>query len=192
LGDYLLGLVDLILVLLSLGYVFSGARVLLVTWVGLALLFLVVGLVVVRRRSLRRELDDGRVGVLDTLSWIPPVTASAVGVAAAVDVLVIQQGGAASSAGDNVVGAAAIVVAWALLHLGCAHVHQASQLRHGGGLEFPSEPTPTSVTSPTSRSSSAPRSQPRTSPSPRVGCAGSCWRTAWPAVMRPCRTPAPM
>lgn len=142
-GDYLLGLVDLTLVLLAFGYVLSGDRALLVVWVGLALVFLIVGLVVVRGRSLRGVLDDGRVGALDTLSWVSPVTASVVGVAAAVDVLIVQQpGGGPAFAVDTLVGALAIIVAWALLHLGCAHVYQTSYLRNGGGLDFPNEPTP--------------------------------------------------
>lgn len=142
LGDYLLGLVDLVLVVLAVGYVVVGGRTVLVAWVGLALAFLIVGMVVVRRRSLRRELDVGRSGALDTLSWVSPVAASAVGVVAAVDVLIIQApAGGAASAGDTWVGALAIIVAWALLHVGCAHVYQTSYARHGG-VDFPNEPTP--------------------------------------------------
>ena len=146
LGDYVVTLVELLIVVGSVGYVLSRSWWLLIAWIGLSGGYLLVGAVVTYRRSMRGVSDAGRTGALDVLAWVFPLAASVVGVGAAVQVLVVQAGGMDVSASDRTFlaasGAVAIVIAWLLLHWGFAHVYDSALARDGSGLEFPADPEP--------------------------------------------------
>jgi uncharacterized membrane protein len=150
LAGYLTTAVEVLIVVLSVGHIVVGGSALLVVWEAVAVGYLVVGFIVTRHRSLHPDLPvRGRVGVLDTLSWVLPLTASITGVNAAV--VVLAQTARSAPTADRVLlataGAVGIVVSWHLLHVGFAQVHEAVYFRDGlrDGLVFPGTAEPTTV-----------------------------------------------
>jgi uncharacterized membrane protein len=145
-ADYVVTLVELLIVVSSVGYVAMSSLWLLLAWMGMAATYLFAGAIVTYLRSTRGVADVGRSGALDVLAWVFPLAASVVGVAAAVQVLVVQAGQGGGSAHDKLLltasGATAIIIAWMMLHWGFAHVYLSALARDEGGLEFPADPDP--------------------------------------------------
>lgn len=148
--DYITTGVEGLIVVLSVSHVLVGGLTLLALWETVALAYLVVGFIVTRHRSsLPGVPHRGRLGLLDTLSWVLPVTAGLTGVNAAVVVLAQTKPSAPTT--ERVLlataGAVGIVVSWHMLHVGFAQVHEAVYERGAGrgGLVFPGTSEPTQV-----------------------------------------------
>lgn len=149
-ADFLTTAVEGLIVALSISHVLLGGLPLLALWEAVAVTYLVAGFIVIRRRTLRSDSSErGRSGVLDTLSWVLPLTASVTGVNAAVVVLAQTEPSAPTT--ERVLlataGALGIVVSWHLLHVGFAQVHESAYQRGPGhdGLVFPGTAKPTSA-----------------------------------------------
>jgi len=149
LPEFLATAIELAIVALSIAYVVSNSLPVLLIWEIVAISYLLVGCFLVRRRAndSRRDPSPGRVGVLDTLSWILPVAASLTGANAAVAVLtqkstdVLRDHTAAAA----VVGSLGIIISWHLLHSGFAQIYESiDDVRQPStkGLEFPGEAEP--------------------------------------------------
>lgn len=136
--------------MLSVSHVLIGGLALLALWETVALAYLVVGSLFAKHRSLNpTSPHHGRWGVLDTLSWVLPVTAALSGVNAAV--VVLAQTDPTGPTSERVLaataGAVGIVISWHLLHVGFAQIHEAIYERSEtpGGLIFPGTTEPTQV-----------------------------------------------
>ena len=145
-AGYLVTLVELTVALLAVSLVAVGGTALLVVWESVAMIYLAVGAVAIRARSLREPEERRRVGALDTLSWLLPLIAGATGVYCAMVVV-----GQADTAGPlidralvGVCGSIGIFVSWALLHTGFAQAYQAAHTRRplDPPLSFPGTTTP--------------------------------------------------
>lgn len=103
--------------------------VLVSLWDLLAGLYVGIGAVLVRRETHRDPSPNFWFSMLFT------ATASVVGMATAGRAILIGPADAA----ENVLGVAAMILSWLLLHSGWARLYHA---RAAGGLEFPREPRP--------------------------------------------------
>jgi uncharacterized membrane protein len=110
----------------------------LLGWDVLALVYLVVGCVVVKRWPFGGESARGY-----GLSLLSTVAPSVVGMTAAATVILQEEDGALGAA-TNAAGVAAIVLAWMLLHVGFARLY-AALYTHSSGLEFPEGERPSRV-----------------------------------------------
>lgn len=146
LGGYVVTLIELLIVVSSVGYVATSSLWLLLAWIAIAASYLLAGAIITYLRSTRGVADVGRSGALDILAWVFPLAASVVGVGAAVQILVVQAGKTGESQHSQHIltasGATAIIIAWMLLHWGFAHVYLSALARDGSGLEFPADPDP--------------------------------------------------
>lgn len=143
-GGYVATGADALIAVLAIGYVVTSDIRILFAWAVLATLYLAVGGIVLRARSLRGTSVPGRVGALDTLSWIIPLVASVTGLSCAVNALVAAQAHDVASLPDialSVLGALGVVLAWLLLHTGFANVYEAANTRDRRGIRLPEEPT---------------------------------------------------
>lgn len=143
---YFITFVELVIVALSLSYAFSSSFVALILWIAVSCAYLIIGFVVMYRSSLDpRRAKQGRVGILDTLSWVLPVAASISGVNSAVIVL-LNRSAIPSLSDDSVViaalGSVGIIISWLMLQAGFANVYEAVNTRLPG-LAFPATKSPT-------------------------------------------------
>lgn len=132
-SEYLVTLIEAIIIVTSLAYVVTGNLATLIVWETIATLYLLVGFVVTRRRSLAGARDSGRSGVLDTLSWVLPLAASLVGISAAIHVLVVRamsEAEQSQSAVPAVAASVAIILSWHLLHTGFAQIYETSLAKY--------------------------------------------------------------
>jgi uncharacterized membrane protein len=105
--------------------------VLLAVWDGLALLYVVVGAMVVHRTG-----DAAAESYWSSIVFT--VTASLIGMTTAAQAILK---GPIDTA-ENVLGVTAMILSWLLLHAGWARLYQA---RAAGGLVFPDQPHPSRV-----------------------------------------------
>lgn len=116
---------------------------LLLGWDLLALCYLTVGALVVRRSRLRDPAPTAR-GRSRAMSWYQfafTLAASLIGVGAAVDLLVAD-GGDEIGAVVQVAAVIATGLAWMLLHSGYARFYAALYANTGEGFTFPDTPVP--------------------------------------------------
>jgi uncharacterized membrane protein len=122
------------LVVLGLAFVASSGRsggtVLVLAWDILACLYVIVGAVVVRRPGRRAAPNRYWLNLAFTAA------ASLIGMTAAARA--ILHGQALGNASD-VLGVAAMILSWLLLHAGFARLYHA---RFADGLDFPGQPDP--------------------------------------------------
>lgn len=140
---------EVAIVLLSVIYAIGSSFTILIAWEIAALTYLIVGYILVRTRSRRepKQTRPGRVGTLDTLSWVLPVAASVTGINAAVTVIVTRW---QSTIPDEqrfafaIVGALGIIISWHLLHTGFAQMYESKQMQDpdSPGIAFPNTPSP--------------------------------------------------
>jgi len=146
---YLVTLAELTIALIALSLVVFGGTALLVAWESVAVVYLGVGALVIRARSLGRPEERRRVGALDTLSWAIPLIAGATGIYCAI--VVVGQADATSLLSERVFvglcGAIGIFISWALLQVGFAQAYEAAYLRAQADppLAFPETDAPGSV-----------------------------------------------
>ncbi len=136
---------EFVVVLLAVAYIVTRAPQMLIAWEGAALIYIVVGFFVVRRRSLSGRGAGRRVGTLDTLSWLLPLVASIAGLSCALDASIVTSPGTETPGAQLLfagLGAGGIVLAWVLLHAGFAQVYETRVHRDGAGLAFPSDTEP--------------------------------------------------
>jgi uncharacterized membrane protein len=122
-----------VLVLVGLAFVVLATErtpglILIGVWDLLALLYVVVGVVVVRRAG-----DAAAEGYW--FSMLFTVTASLIGMTTAGQAILT---GPVNTA-ENVLGVTAMILSWLLFHAGWARLYHA---RAAGGLEFPGQPRP--------------------------------------------------
>jgi uncharacterized membrane protein len=132
--------VELVLVAVSLLYVFTSAPWALFSWIGLSMVYFGVGLVVVWGGELEPASSDRQVRFLTRWTWVLPILSSLAGANSAIIALVAR--GAAGT--DNILLAftacLGVVLSWTLLHVGFAHVYLALSASEGGkGIEFPGD-----------------------------------------------------
>lgn len=130
---YLVTLVELAIVVFALVFAVTGSLDLLVLWEVTSLAYLIIGFGLVRYRVVRGVKQRlGRLGVLDTLSWVLPFAASVAGVTSAVLILINQTSGFTADEDQVVVaffGAVGIVISWLMLQAGFAQVYEEAHLR---------------------------------------------------------------
>lgn len=145
LGAWLTTAAEAVVVALAVTYVVTRAPVMLIAWEVVALLYIVVGFLVVRRRSLSGRGSTRRVGILDTLSWVLPLVASIAGLSCALDASIVTSPGTETPGAQAffaALGAGGTVLAWVLLHAGFAQVYESRADRDGAALEFPGDTAP--------------------------------------------------
>lgn len=120
---------------LAVLYIVMPHVLLLVAWECTAVVYLVLALTLFRNRSIRK-VPDSLSGlprrVLEHLSWVFPIAASATGVAAAVTLLTRESGASSAGTGGWVVGvfgSIGVIVAWALLQTGFAEIYESRYAR---------------------------------------------------------------
>lgn len=145
LGGFATTAVEAVIIATSLLYILVDNLVTLLVWEVLAVVYFAVGFTMTRRRSLRPNPTAGRVGVLDTLSWVLPLAASVVGINSAITVL-IKRSDVDVPRDERVAfllaGAVGIILSWQLLHTGLANVYE-KMFETRGGLVFPGDAEPT-------------------------------------------------
>lgn len=149
-AEYFVTFVEAIIIVTSVAYVVTSSLAALIVWESIAVLYLLVGFVICRRRSLMGRTDSGRSGVLDTLSWVLPLAASLVGISSAVHLLIVRAVTAPAQGQGVVLAVAAslaIILSWHLLHTGFAQVYETSLAKHQDepGLIFPANRRPSFV-----------------------------------------------
>lgn len=122
-----------VLVLVGLAFVLlanerTPGLILIALWDVLALAYVAIGLVVVRRAG-----DAAAEGFW--FSMVFTATASLIGLTTAAQAILKGP----IDAAENVLGVTAMILSWLLLHAGWARLYHA---RAAGGLEFPRQPAP--------------------------------------------------
>ncbi|HEY6794672.1 MAG TPA: DUF1345 domain-containing protein [Kineosporiaceae bacterium] len=122
--------------------VVAGTVEMVAIWAASALTYLAVGLAAVWYHADAPRAPVRTTGVLDALSWIPPIAASAAGVDAAVLVLARSSPDAHSQV-PALVCSVGIIASWLLCHAGFADVYQGLQARSSALMfDFPGTPQP--------------------------------------------------
>lgn len=137
-AGYLATFADFIIVALAVASILVGSLATLVAWLVASVLYLCLGVYLVRYLS-RRDISDSRVGTLQTLSWVIPLVSSLAGANAALIALVGGTPGFDAGVGKGALaalGVLGIVVSWLLLHIGFANIYAA----RFGGLEDSARP----------------------------------------------------
>lgn len=144
---YLVTGVEVLLLVSSAAYVVTAGTALLFAWEAFAAVYLIGVFTVARWTSLRESstIVGGRVGALDTLSWVLPLGSSVVGIYSAVLVM----SGYGSGDDPNAVliaaaGSVGIILSWLLLHVGFAQVYESSYASDpdGPNIAFPKRTVP--------------------------------------------------
>lgn len=144
---YLVTGVEVLLLVSSAAYVVTAGTALLFAWEAFAAVYLIGVFTVARWTSLRESstIVGGRVGALDTLSWVLPLGSSVVGIYSAVLVM----SGYGSGDDPNAVliagaGSVGIILSWLLLHVGFAQVYDSSYASDpdGPNIAFPKRTVP--------------------------------------------------
>jgi len=117
----------------------------LIAWQLVAVVYLVVLFTTFRNRTTRDLPTSGRPlprRVLEYLSWVLPIVASATGVASAVTLLTTEGANGTGTSDDLLVGflgSTAVVVAWFLLQTGFAEIYESvyERLTEPSMISFP-------------------------------------------------------
>ncbi|MEW9870702.1 DUF1345 domain-containing protein [Arthrobacter sp. HS15c] len=146
-AEYLTTVIESVIIVVSVAYVLTGSLPALIVWESIAAMYLLIGFLYTRRRSLTGHEGSGRTGVLDTLSWVLPLAASLVGISSAIHVLVVRALNETAQGQGIVLALAAslaIIISWHLLHTGFAQIYETSLARRSDepGLTFPANPAP--------------------------------------------------
>lgn len=146
-AGYLVTAVEVLLLVSSAAYVVTAGTALLFAWEAFAAVYLIGVFTVARWTSLRESstIVRGRVGALDTLSWVLPLGSSVVGIYSAV--LVLSGYGSADDPNAVLIAAAGsvgIILSWLLLHVGFAQVYDSSYASDpdGPNIAFPKRTVP--------------------------------------------------
>jgi len=131
--------------ILAIAYVAVPFLPVLIAWQAVALVYLVLLFTTFRNRKARDLPTDGRPlprRVLEYLSWVLPIVASATGIASAVTLLTTEGANGTGTSADLLVGflgSSAVVVAWFLLQTGFAEIYESvyERLEEPTMISFP-------------------------------------------------------
>lgn len=128
----------------------EGELGLLALWDAIALVYLAVGMAVVRHQALHPRTDAA--GAAPPRRWVGvylavfPVVVSLLGLTSAVTVILEPEGargdviaGVSAASLVKAVSAVAMVLAWLVLHVCYGRLYRWLYARDGGGLEFPGD-----------------------------------------------------
>lgn len=120
----------------------------LLLWEIVAILYLVIGGIIVWRGSRAQRAEPQLARSIVRWMWIPPVMAAIVGANAAMTALITREAGTqgASNAVLMVAATLGIVLSWMLLHVGFADIYEVTAaIGSAGRLRFPATKDPTSL-----------------------------------------------
>ena len=131
--------------ILAIAYVAVPFLPVLIAWQAVALVYLVLLFTTFRNRKTRDLPTHGRPlprRVLEYLSWVLPIVASATGIASAVTLLTTEGANGTGTSADLLVGflgSSAVVVAWFLLQTGFAEIYESvyERLEEPTMISFP-------------------------------------------------------
>jgi uncharacterized membrane protein len=119
-----------VITVLAIAFTIAPFVPVLLAWEAVAVTYLVLVFTLFRNRTTRGTHPDGRAlpgRVLEYLSWVLPIAASATGVASAVTLLTTDR---SALVGDGqgllvgVMGSAGVITAWLLLQTGFAEIYE--------------------------------------------------------------------
>ena len=142
------GGVETIIFLTCVLYLITNQLWALLLWETVAVLYLVVGGIIVWRGSRAQRATPQLARSVVRWLWIPPVMAAIVGANAAVTALITREAGTGAASNGVLIVAATlgIVLSWMLLHVGFADIYElTAAIGSEGTLRFPATENPSTL-----------------------------------------------